>query len=78
MIDPFYELSVASVIVSKLNKSHLGERRKHSQVEREGGNGRESRQGNGGVVVGKRGTWSGIGWGKRTEALRTSRKNKNR
>jgi hypothetical protein len=27
---------------------------------------------------GKRGTWSGIGWGKRTEALRTSRKNGNR
>jgi len=27
---------------------------------------------------GERGTWSGIGWGKRTEALRVSRKNENR
>jgi hypothetical protein len=28
--------------------------------------------------LGKRGTWSGIGWGKRVKALRVRRKNGNR
>jgi hypothetical protein len=56
---------------------HLGERRKQSQVRREGGTWRESGWG-GGVEEGESGMWSGIGWGKRTEALRASRRNGNR
>jgi len=60
-------------------QSHLGERRKQSQVGMEGGicEGKLTS-----VVVEERQwdrrTWSGIGWGKRTEALRDRRKNGNR
>jgi hypothetical protein len=54
-------------------QSHLEERRKQSQVGREGGTWEGKWKG-----LWERGTWSGIGLGKRTEALRASRKNINR
>jgi hypothetical protein len=58
-------------------QSHLGRRRKQSQHG--GGEGKEGPGGKG-DREGKRGMWSGKGWGKgdRSEALRTSRKNGNR
>jgi hypothetical protein len=51
-------------------------RRKQPQVGMEGGTWEGKSMGNEGTV--QKGTWSGIGWEKRTEALRTSRKNGNR
>jgi hypothetical protein len=57
-------------------QSHLGERRKQSQCRGREGPGRESILDEGSWR--KRDTWSGIGWGKRTEFLRTSRKSENR
>jgi hypothetical protein len=59
----------------------LGERRKQSQVGREGESWEGKWTGWGGCSGGggsRGGTWSGIGWGKRTEALRAIRKNVNR
>ena len=56
----------------RMSQSHLGERRKQSQVWREGGTWKGKWMEWGGR---ERGTWSGIVWGKRTEAPKASRKN---
>jgi hypothetical protein len=58
----------------RMPQSHLGERREQSQVGTEGGKVDRVR----GSVGEERGTWSGIGRGRGTEALRASRKNANR
>jgi hypothetical protein len=57
------------------------EENNHKWGGREGGRertGRENGQGTRVSSEGERRSWSGIGWGKRTEALRASRKNGNR
>lgn len=66
------ELKKVNKVICPVRTSQfdLGGRRKESQVGREGRMwGRRRRE---------RGIWSGIGWGKRTEALRAGRKNENR
>ena len=57
----------------RMSQSHLGGRRKQPQGEREGGTRKGKETG-----WGETGTCSGIGWEKRTEALRGSRKTETR
>jgi hypothetical protein len=57
----------------RIPKSHLGKRRKQSQVGREGGTW-EGKWIEWEEWGGERGTWSGIGWGKRPKVLRSSKR----
>jgi hypothetical protein len=58
------------------HQSHLEGIRKQSQVGMEEGTWEGKWRGRDGGE--ERGTWTGIGWGKRTKALRASRKNEKR